>query len=154
MARAASRLARLAIVGALAYYVSQADHTGQPGRVDTSGADTSAADRCTAASGGSGLLVNQRLGKKMAARRGWTCGQWRCLKALWIRESGWRVHATNPSSGAYGIPQSLPAVKMAAAGDDWRTSATTQISWGLAYIKARYGTPCRAWAHETSAGWY
>ena len=41
---------------------------------------------------------------------------------------------TNPASGAYGIPQALPADKMASAGADWQTSAATQIRWGLGYI--------------------
>jgi hypothetical protein len=153
---AVSRFARLAVVGALAYHVSQVGHAGHvdKGQVGKGKAAVPAAGRCGAASGDAALSVNQRLGKEMAAERGWICGQWRCLKALWVRESGWRVHATNPSSGAYGIPQSLPAVKMAAAGGNWRTSAKTQIRWGLTYIGSRYGTPCRAWAHETSAGWY
>ncbi len=57
---------------------------------------------------------------------------------------------TNPVSGAYGIPQALPADKMAGAGADWQTSAATQIRWGLGYIAGRYGTPCSAWAFERS----
>lgn len=86
---------------------------------------------------------------------GWgSSGQSECLGYLWYRESGWRWDAYNTSSGAYGIPQSLPASKMASAGPDWRTSSGTQIEWGLGYIRARYGSPCGAWAHETSIGWY
>jgi phage-related protein len=76
------------------------------------------------------------------------------LIRLWNRESGWRWNATNPYSGAYGIPQSLPASKMGSAGGDWRDNAATQIKWGLGYIRGRYGSPAAAWAHETSAGWY
>ena len=62
--------------------------------------------------------------------------------------------AENPSSGAYGIPQALPGSQMASAGADWQTSAATQIKWGLTYIQGRYGSPCGAWAHEQSNGWY
>lgn len=80
--------------------------------------------------------------------------QWGCLDALWTRESNWRWNATNPTSGAYGIPQSLPASKMASAGPDWRTNYRTQIEWGLSYIAQRYGTPCAAWAHSENVGWY
>ncbi|MCP2336736.1 hypothetical protein [Actinomadura rupiterrae] len=80
-------------------------------------------------------------------------GQFGCLVKLWNRESGWNTHASNPS-GAYGIPQALPGSKMASAGSDWRNSASTQIKWGLGYIKDRYGTPCGAWAHSQSTGWY
>jgi hypothetical protein len=79
--------------------------------------------------------------------------QYNCLVSLWNRESHWRVNAENPD-GAYGIPQALPGSKMAADGPDWQTNAATQIKWGLGYIKARYGTPCGAWAHSQSTGWY
>jgi len=84
---------------------------------------------------------------------GWSSSQFSCLDELWNRESGWRVTAENPS-GAYGIPQSLPGGKMASAGPDWQTSATTQIRWGLGYIKGTYGSPCGAWSHEEATGWY
>jgi hypothetical protein len=80
-------------------------------------------------------------------------GQYNCLYNLWMRESGWRVDAYNPS-GAYGIPQALPGSKMASAGSDWRTSASTQEKWGLGYISQVYGTPCGAWNHEVADGWY
>jgi hypothetical protein len=68
-----------------------------------------------------------------------------CLKEMWDRESGWRYDAEN-ASGAYGIPQALPGSKMASAGADWQTNPATQIKWGLGYIKAIYGDPCKAWA--------
>jgi hypothetical protein len=85
---------------------------------------------------------------------GWSGSQFGCLVSLWDRESHWRVNAANPSSGAYGIPQALPGSKMASAGPDWRTSAETQIKWGLGYIQDRYGSPCGAWGHSESHGWY
>jgi hypothetical protein len=81
---------------------------------------------------------------------GWDGSQMGCLIRLWNIESGWRWNAYNASSGAYGIPQSLPGSKMAAAGGDWTTSSRTQIEWGLGYIQARYSTPCGAYAFETS----
>ena len=76
------------------------------------------------------------------------------LNRLWEKESGWRVRASNPSSGAYGIPQALPGSKMASAGADWRTSGRTQIRWGEDYIKQVYGNPARAWAHSQRLNWY
>jgi hypothetical protein len=85
---------------------------------------------------------------------GWGLGQFDPLERLWTRESGWRWSARNPSSGAYGIPQSLPASKMASAGSDWRDNAGTQIKWGLGYIRGRYGSPGNAWAHSQRTGWY
>lgn len=80
--------------------------------------------------------------------------QFECLDALWTRESNWQWNATNPSSGAYGIPQALPADKMATAGSDWQTNPQTQVDWGVSYIKATYGTPCGAWNHFQTQGWY
>jgi septal ring factor EnvC (AmiA/AmiB activator) len=85
---------------------------------------------------------------------GWSSDQYQCLVNLWNQESGWRTSALNVSSGAYGIPQALPADKMATAGLDWQTSYVTQINWGLGYIKASYGSPCGAWAHEVAHNWY
>jgi septal ring factor EnvC (AmiA/AmiB activator) len=87
---------------------------------------------------------------------GWGGEQYGCLVQLWNGESGWRVNAYNPSSGAYGIPQSLPASKMGDVAADWATNAATQITWGLNYISGRYGSPCNAWAewNARSPHWY
>ncbi|HEY8046203.1 MAG TPA: hypothetical protein VIF35_18195 [Streptosporangiaceae bacterium] len=84
----------------------------------------------------------------------WTSWQFRYLNLLWMRESGWNRFACNHSSGAYGIPQAVPGDKMASAGPDWRTSARTQIIWGMGYIRGRYGDPWNAWQHELQYGWY
>ena len=96
----------------------------------------------------------KEIGQQMAAARGWTGGEWSCLDLLWQRESGWNHQAANPSSSAYGIPQALPGSKMGSAGSDWATNPATQIEWGLGYIADRYGTPCGAWGHSESVGWY
>src|SRR5690554_717103 len=90
----------------------------------------------------------------MAQRYGWGADPASCLVNLWQRESGWRWDALNPSSGATGIPQSLPGSKMATHGADWQTNPATQISWGLDYIKRAYGTPCGAWGKSQAVGWY
>lgn len=90
----------------------------------------------------------------MVAARGWGASEFDCLSALWQKESGWNHFALNKSSGAYGIPQSLPAEKMASAGADWATNPATQITWGLGYIEARYGNPCSAWGHSQRKNWY
>ena len=97
---------------------------------------------------------NRRIGREMAAKRGWTGDEWTCLNNLWTKESGWSTRATNGSGSAGGIPQALPASKMASAGDDWRTNAATQIKWGLGYISGRYGHPCGAWRHFQNHNWY
>lgn len=81
--------------------------------------------------------------------------QFGCLQSLWDQESGWNTYASNPSSGAYGIPQALPGSKMASAGPDWQTNPYTQVKWGVEdYIDPVYGSACAAWAHEQATGWY
>lgn len=94
------------------------------------------------------------IARSMLGDYGWGLDQFSCLEPLWEKESGWNVSAANPSSSAYGIPQALPGSKMASAGDDWETNAATQIEWGLGYINDRYGSPCGAWSHSQSIGWY
>ena len=82
--------------------------------------------------------------KMIASYKDWGDGDYDALVWLWNKESGWQWNATNPSSGAYGIPQALPASKLASAGDDWKDNAATQIKWGLNYIAGRYGSPSAA----------
>ncbi|MEU1254786.1 peptidoglycan DD-metalloendopeptidase family protein [Streptomyces chartreusis] len=113
--------------------------------------------------GGGGFSANavgaaQKYAKSILGNYGWGESQFGPLKKLWQGESGWRWNAKNPSSGAYGIPQALPASKMASAGSDWQTNAKTQIRWGLNYIKNRpdYGSPAAAYSKwlSRSPHWY
>jgi hypothetical protein len=96
----------------------------------------------------------EQIAEQMLSQFGWSSSQFSCLQPLWEHESGWSVTAENPTSGAYGIPQSLPASQMSSAGADWQTNAATQIRWGLTYIQGRYGSPCGAWAREEADNWY
>ena len=96
----------------------------------------------------------QQIAQSQLSSYGWSGGQWSYLYQLWERESGWSSTATNPGSGAYGIAQALPATQMNSAGSNWKTDATTQIKWGMNYIKDRYGSPQAAWAHEEANGWF
>jgi hypothetical protein len=117
----------------------------------------------SAGSGGSGAPIvyapvpspgtAQSIAYNLLPAFGFAKSQFGCLKVMWNNESGWRVTAAN-ASGAYGIPQALPGSKMASAGPNWQTNATTQIKWGLGYIKGRYGTPCGAWNFWQAHGWY
>lgn len=87
------------------------------------------------------------IGALLAASYGWGPGtqDWAYLESGWQEESGWNSQAANdpsdPYDHAYGIPQANPGTKMASAGADWKTSASTQVRWGLDYIKATYGRP-------------
>ena len=96
----------------------------------------------------------QNIAEALLPSYGWSSSEMSCLVPLWMGESGWRVNAENSSSGAYGIPQSLPGSKMATAGADWQTNPATQITWGLGYIQERYGSPCGAWGFKQGHGWY
>jgi hypothetical protein len=118
-----------------------------------------AAEKAAAAAKRKRVIANAQKDPKAAARMllpeyGFSQSQWPCLERLWIGESGWNYRAENSSSGAYGIPQSLPGSKMATVAGDWRTNPVTQIKWGLNYINGRYGSPCSAWSTAQSKGWY
>lgn len=141
---------------------------GGPGG-SAGGTDGAAPEGGSAGGGGSGgddgsVVVPGGEVNDVAAARSYAFGQLaaaglgddeaHCLLWLWNRESGWRTNAYNSGSGAYGIPQSLPGSKMAVMGADWRANYVTQVNWGLAYISARYDTPCGAWAHSEETGWY
>ncbi len=119
------------------------------------------AERAARAAERKRVLENAQEDPKAVARLllpeyGFSESQWVCLDQLWIGESDWRWSAENASSGAYGIPQSLPGSKMATVASDWRTNPVTQITWGLDYIKRSYGTPCNALSQwqARSPHWY
>lgn len=69
-------------------------------------------------------------------------------------ESGWDYHAVNRSSGAYGLPQSLPAGKLASAGADWRDNPVTQLRWANNYAVGRYGSWEAAYHFWTVNHWW
>ena len=120
-----------------------------------------AAEKAARAAERKRVIANAQKDPKAAARMlmpeyGFSESQWPCLDRLWIGESDWNYKAENSSSGAYGIPQSLPGRKMATVASDWRTNPVTQIKWGLDYIKRSYGSPCNAldfW-NSRSPHWY
>lgn len=124
-------------VGAQAYANGLAAQiNSQTGAMGISGA---------AFSGGGTARANQELGRRMMLTM-WGPDQWPPLLALWNRESGWNANATNPTSGAAGIPQDITGNR--------HGGPAGQIAWGLNYIRGRYGSPAAAEAHEQSAGWY
>jgi hypothetical protein len=90
----------------------------------------------------------------MKNKYGYGESDFNCFNNIIMRESMWDIDATNPSSGAYGIPQALPGTKMATVAPDWRTNPATQIIWGIEYMEDRYGSPCAAWSFKSAHGWY
>ncbi|MCA0145169.1 transglycosylase SLT domain-containing protein [Blastococcus sp. LR1] len=91
--------------------------------------------------------------KQYAMSKVGSSGEFSCLESLWGKESGWNPNAQNPSSTAYGIPQFLDSTwkgtGIAKTSDGYR-----QIDAGLIYIENRFGSPCAAWSHSQSKGWY
>ena len=96
----------------------------------------------------------KELARALMPKYGLSSAEFGCLDNIWTQESGWNIHADNPSSSAYGIPQALPGSKMSSAGPDWANNAETQIRWGLGYIRDRYGSACGAWGFKSGHGWY
>ena len=92
----------------------------------------------------------QNYAKAGLAAYGWS-NQWAAFNSLVMSESGWNPYATNPTSGAYGIPQALPASKLPGGTN---STYQQQIDWMLAYIKSRYGSPSAAWAFHLKNNWY
>jgi len=105
-------------------------------------------------------MARSSVGAKMVAKSimlseyAWGADQYTCLNRLWTRESHWNYRAHNKRSGAHGIPQALPAIRMEVISSDWRTNTVTQIRWGLRYIEARYDSPCKAWAKFRRSNYY
>jgi hypothetical protein len=97
---------------------------------------------------------NQAIACAILPEFGFGIDQMRCLVPMWDHESHWNEKAHNPSTNAHGIPQALPAVKMAKYGADYLTNPAPQIRWGLEYIKGRYHDPCGAWSFWQGHGWY
>lgn len=136
--------------------------------VDRAAAEAAAAAAAAAAE--AQRVANTPDGARNTARAiaagsyGWGDDQFSCLSQLWQKESRWDLHAQNndfspssapiPANQAYGIAQSGPGSKMGSVGADWETNASTQVAWGLAYIKGGYGSPCAAWSHSVAVNWY
>lgn len=94
----------------------------------------------------------REIGRALLPEYGFSSDQFGCLDALFVSESDWDVHADNPTSSAYGIPQALTSTYDVPAG--YYDSAEVQIRWGLDYIRDSYGSPCSAWAFKQANGWY
>jgi hypothetical protein len=107
---------------------------------------------------GSGVAAKgpvQQFARRLLSSFGWG-GEWSAFNSLVMSESGWNPLISNPSSGAYGIPQALPGNKMASAGADWRTSPYTQLRWMMEYIRFNHNfhDPNSAWAFHQAHNWY
>lgn len=136
----------------------------QAGQLPPSGQDQNldGVDSMTGADSGSREIPtgNARYAfEKITRDKGLSAQEKNAWSWLITNESNWKVNATNPSSGAYGLPQSLPGSKMASHGADWRTNPLTQLKWMYDYVIGRYGTFSNAkatWLQRKAQGnaWY
>ena len=76
---------------------------------------------------------------------GYNLKEYKCLAALYGKESAWNPKARNGSH--YGIPQGRSIYLSTLNGYE-------QVQWGLDYIGHRYGEPCIAWQHFKDKGWH
>jgi hypothetical protein len=102
---------------------------------------------------GSGATIMELM-KSMAASVGWTGAQWTALNAVEMREAGYDLTATNPSSGAYGLAQFINGPSEYAQYGGNSTTAAGQITAMINYIAQRYGEPSAALDHEIQYNWY
>ena len=77
---------------------------------------------------------------QLAAQKGLSASEIEGWAYIIQRESGWNHTISNPTSGAYGLPQALPGNKMASHGEDWATNPYTQLAWMYDYMINRYGS--------------
>lgn len=73
----------------------------------------------------------------------WNGSQQNYLDRIISRESGWRLNARN--GRYYGLFQTTNVRDKSVMGQCWQ---------GMNYIRARYGTPAKAWQHVLKTGWY
>lgn len=95
-----------------------------------------------------------KVGLQTMARLIVPADQYASFNQIITHESGWRVFALNPTSGAYGLAQALPAHKMFSEGPDWMINPLTQIRWAYRYMNERYGSPNAAWVFWQAHNWY
>lgn len=108
-----------------------------------------------------------------ATIHGWGSGaQWNAVDAIENQEAGYDSTATNPSSKAYGLAQSLghgfpggpaPNGINEYGGEGLSTQESyaasmgdpvPQAKWMMNYIASRYGTPVVAEQFHLANGWY
>ncbi len=84
----------------------------------------------------------------------WPAFMWPAFNAVEMREAGYSLTATNPTSGAYGVAQFIngPSEYYQWGGNPF--TAAGQFTAMFRYIASRYGTPVSAEAHEQMFGWY
>ena len=94
------------------------------------------------------------LAKALMPEYGLSSAEFGCLDNIWSQESGWNIHADNPTLLGVRHPAGAARLQDGLRRPDWANNPETQIRWGLGYIKRRYGSACAAWSFKQGAGWY
>lgn len=102
--------------------------------------------------------LNPEQARKLAKSKlddfGWTTSkEWKCLNWMWGKESAWNYKASSPTKD-HGIPQRHMSNNSKAEIHAFQTDPVAQITWGLNYIKHRYGSPCKAKSFWELNRWY
>ncbi len=79
----------------------------------------------------------------LMAKAGISTADFAAVDYIVSHESGWDADATEPTSGAHGLPQALPYSKTGCGWDD----AVCQLQWASNYAVSRYGGWWQAQAH-------
>jgi len=90
---------------------------------------------------------------KEVAKELLTKEQFLCFTKLVGKESSWRPEAQNPTSTASGLGQLLDET-YSSLGMKKSNTGVAQLVATLSYISRRHVTPCNAWKHFQSKGWY
>jgi len=102
--------------------------------------------------------LNPEQARKLAKSKlndfGWaTSKEWKCLNWMWGKESAWNYKSSSPTKD-HGIPQRHMPKHSKAEIHAFQSDPVFQITWGLGYIKHRYGSPCEAKAFWEVNRWY
>lgn len=88
--------------------------------------------------------------QELMAQAGINPKDYGAVEYIIAHESGWNVNATEPTSGAHGLPQALPYSK---TGCGW-SDGVCQLKWANQYAVSRYGGWWEAYAHWTTYNWW
>ena len=78
---------------------------------------------------------------------------YKCLSSIIEAESSWNPRSISPTHD-YGLPQRHMPTHTQKQIKAWLSDTHKQLTWMIAYTKARYGSPCQALIIRNTQGWY
>lgn len=95
--------------------------------------------------------IHAQMYDKVVAK--WSADQWPAMEYVMNKETSGDPKAINKSSGACGIPQSLPCSKMLKVIGSL-DNVNGQLDWMVNYIASRYDNPKGAEKFHKINNWY